>query len=81
MPSLFGLVLISFVCGALAALATRRRASAFAAMMAALAAGSAAPWAAGLIGWRIEPVWPVLAGSIAAALLAAGLAALIPRRT
>lgn len=80
MPSLFGLVLLSFVCGAVSALATRRRGAAFMGMVAALAAGSTAPWAAGLLGWRIDPVWSVLAASITAALLVAALTALRPRR-
>jgi len=80
MLSLFGLVLLSFVCGAVSALATRRRGAAFVGMMAALAAGSTAPWAAAALGWRVQPMLSVLTGSIAAALLVALLTALKPRR-
>jgi uncharacterized membrane protein YeaQ/YmgE (transglycosylase-associated protein family) len=80
MPSLFGLALISFVCGALAALATRRRGAMLAGMAAGLAGALGGPWLSGALGCPIAPVWALLAGSVSAALLAAGLTALVPRR-
>ncbi|HYE47908.1 MAG TPA: hypothetical protein VEA44_19225 [Caulobacter sp.] len=80
MPSLFGLVLLSFACGALAALAARRRSSAFPATAAALAGGLGGPWLSAALGLQVAPPWALLAGAAGAALVAAGLAGLIPRR-
>ncbi len=80
LPGLFGLVLISFVLGAVAALATGRRRSAFTGMAAALAGGLAAPWVGRLLGWPVASFWIVLAAAGASALLLTGLAALLPRR-
>ena len=80
LPGLFGLVLISFVLGALAALATGRRRSAFTGTAAALAGGLAAPWLWAQIGWPVTSFWMVLGAAAASALLLTGLGALLPRR-
>lgn len=80
LPGLFGLVLISFVLGALAALATGRRRSAFTGTTAALAGGLAAPWLWAQIGWPAANFWMVLGAAAASALLLTGLGALLPRR-
>lgn len=80
LPGLFGLVLISFVLGALAALATRRRRSAFIGMAAALAGGLAAPWLGAQIGWPVTTFWMVLGFAAASALVLTGLLSLLGRR-
>ena len=80
LPGLFGLVLISFIFGALAALATGRRRSAFTGTAAALAGGLAAPWLAVQLGWPVTTFWMVLGFAAVSALLLTGLAALLPRR-
>ncbi|WP_271065219.1 hypothetical protein [Caulobacter sp. NIBR1757] len=80
LPGLFGLVLISFVLGALAALATGRRRSAFTGTAAALAGGLAAPWLWAQAGWPVTTVWMVLGAAAASAVVLTGLAALLPRR-
>lgn len=80
MPSLFGLILLSFACGALAALATRRRGAMLAGMAAGLAGALGGPWLSGALGWPVAPLWALLAGAAIAALLAAGLTALMPQR-
>lgn len=80
LPGLFGLVLISFVCGAFAALATGRRRSAFTGTAAAFAGGLAAPWLGAQIGWPVTTFWMVLGFAALSALLSTGLAALLPRR-
>lgn len=80
LPGLFGLVLISFVLGALAALATGRRRSAFTGTAAALAGGLAAPWLWAQAGWPTTSFWMVLGAAAASALLFTGFMALLPRR-
>lgn len=80
LPGLFGLVLISFVLGALAAVVTGRRRSAFTGTAAALAGGLAAPWIGLQFGWPVTTFWMVLGSAAASALVLTGLASLLPRR-
>lgn len=80
LPGLFGLVLICFVCGALAALATGRRRSTFTGMAAALAGGLLVPAIAEGLGWPLTGFWSLLAAIAVSALVLTGLAALFPRR-
>lgn len=80
LPGLFGLVLISFVLGALAAWVTGRRRSAFTGTAAALVGGLAAPWIGTLIGWPAAGFWMVLVCAAVSALVLTGLASLLPRR-
>ena len=80
LPGLFGLVLLSFVLGALAAWATGRRRSAFTGTAAALVGGLAAPWIGAQAGWPVAGFWMVLGCAAASALLLTGLASLLPRR-
>jgi hypothetical protein len=80
LPGLLPLVLISFVCGAAAALLTGRRRSAFTGTALALAAGLAAPWAGAALGYRVESFWMLVAAIAAGALFLTGLAALLPSR-
>ncbi len=79
-PGLFGLMLLSFVLGALAAWATGRRRSAFTGMAAALAGGLAAPWLGAQVGWPVTSFWMVSGFAAVSALLLTGLASLLPRR-
>ncbi|MBX3481666.1 MAG: hypothetical protein KF842_14840 [Caulobacter sp.] len=80
LPGLFGLVLICFLCGAAAALATGRRRSGFTGMAAALAGGLLAPWLAERLGWPLPGFWPLLAVIALSALAMTGLEALLHRR-
>lgn len=79
-PGLFGLVLLSFVLGALAAWATGRRRSAFTGTAAALAGGLASPWLAVQAGWPVLTFWMVLGSAAVSALVLTGLASLFSRR-
>ena len=80
LPGLFGLVLLSFVLGALAAWATGRRRSAFTGTAAALAGGLAAPWLGAQVGWPVLSFWMVLGSAALSALVLTGLFSLLPRR-